>query len=303
MNHVVWIAAAAGFAVSAGALADVANIGADRDNTLYQDPLGMTSNGLGESIFAGETAQGLVRRGLIHFNVAGAVPAGSTITGVTLSLNLSMTISFDETFGFYRSLKDWGEGTSVANLMGNVGGGNGAPATTNDATWLFTFYPGQPWGTPGGSSAGASPDYVASPSSTTIVGNTLQFYTWPTTPALVADVQGWLDHPAADFGWFVIGGEEASGTAKRLDSKDNAVPENRPKLIVTFTPPATGCYANCDHSTGVPFLNVNDFICFQGRFAAGDPYANCDGSTTPPILNINDFVCFQGRFAAGCSAP
>jgi hypothetical protein len=29
-------------------------------------------------------------------------------------------------------------------------------------------------------------------------------------------------------------------------------------------------------------------------------YANCDGSTNVPILNINDFICFQGRFAAGC---
>jgi hypothetical protein len=63
------------------------------------------------------------------------------------------------------------------------------------------------------------------------------------------------------------------------------------------------CYANCDQSTGTPFLNINDFICFQGKFAAGDSYANCDLSTQPPILNINDFVCFQSQFAAGCSAP
>ena len=60
------------------------------------------------------------------------------------------------------------------------------------------------------------------------------------------------------------------------------------------------CYPNCDGSTTTPALNVNDFICFQGRFAAGDPWANCDGSTTPPVLNVNDFICFQGRFAAGC---
>ena len=63
------------------------------------------------------------------------------------------------------------------------------------------------------------------------------------------------------------------------------------------------CYANCDSSTTVPFLNVNDFICFQTKFAAGDPYANCDGSTTAPVLNVNDFICFQTKFAAGCSAP
>jgi hypothetical protein len=65
----------------------------------------------------------------------------------------------------------------------------------------------------------------------------------------------------------------------------------------------SSCYANCDHSTTVPFLNVSDFICFQSAFAAGNSYANCDLSTTPPVLNVSDFICFQGKFAAGCSAP
>jgi hypothetical protein len=63
---------------------------------------------------------------------------------------------------------------------------------------------------------------------------------------------------------------------------------------------ACPCYANCDGSTAAPVLNVNDFICFQSRFAAGDGDANCDGSTAEPVLNVNDFVCFQGRFAGGC---
>jgi hypothetical protein len=66
---------------------------------------------------------------------------------------------------------------------------------------------------------------------------------------------------------------------------------------------ATGthvCYANCDNSTAAPILNIADFVCFQQKFAAGDPYANCDGSTAPPVLNIADFVCFQQHFAAGC---
>jgi hypothetical protein len=60
------------------------------------------------------------------------------------------------------------------------------------------------------------------------------------------------------------------------------------------------CAPNCDCSTAAPVLNINDFICFQSRFAAADPAANCDRSTTPPILNINDFICFQTSFAAGC---
>jgi hypothetical protein len=57
------------------------------------------------------------------------------------------------------------------------------------------------------------------------------------------------------------------------------------------------CYPNCDGSTGAPVLNVNDFICFQARFAAADPYADCDQNS---MLNVNDFICFQGSFAAGC---
>lgn len=63
---------------------------------------------------------------------------------------------------------------------------------------------------------------------------------------------------------------------------------------------AAQCYANCDGSTAVPVLNVNDFQCFLNRYAAGDPYANCDGSTAAPVLNINDFQCFLNQFAVGC---
>jgi FG-GAP repeat protein len=70
-----------------------------------------------------------------------------------------------------------------------------------------------------------------------------------------------------------------------------------------FTLRITGCGtcdANCDGSSIAPILNVNDFICFQTKFAAGDPYANCDGSTIQPVLNVNDFICFQTKYAQGC---
>jgi hypothetical protein len=62
----------------------------------------------------------------------------------------------------------------------------------------------------------------------------------------------------------------------------------------------SSCYANCDHSTTPPVLNVIDFTCFLQKFAAADPYANCDNSTTPPVLNVIDFTCFLQKFAAGC---
>jgi hypothetical protein len=60
------------------------------------------------------------------------------------------------------------------------------------------------------------------------------------------------------------------------------------------------CYANCDNSTTPPLLNVNDYLCFQSRFAASDDFANCDRSTQPPTLNVSDFMCFMNKAAAGC---
>ena len=60
------------------------------------------------------------------------------------------------------------------------------------------------------------------------------------------------------------------------------------------------CYANCDHSTVTPVLNVNDFQCFMNAYAAGESYANCDQSTIPPVLNVNDFNCFLNKYGAGC---
>lgn len=63
------------------------------------------------------------------------------------------------------------------------------------------------------------------------------------------------------------------------------------------------CYANCDRSTVVPFLNVGDFSCFLGAVASGSSYANCDNSTIPPIINVHDYMCFLNAFFGGCSAP
>jgi hypothetical protein len=87
----------------------------------------------------------------------------------------------------------------------------------------------------------------------------------------------------------IVGPGQAAGGATRVEG------------FVEQGPPR--CWANCDGSTTVPFLNVNDFICFQHDFASGSPNANCDGSTITPILNVHDFICFQSRYAAGCSSP
>ena len=63
----------------------------------------------------------------------------------------------------------------------------------------------------------------------------------------------------------------------------------------------TGCYADCDTSTGVGVLDIFDFLCFGNRFAAGDPYAcDCDTTTGLGVCDIFDFLCFGNAFNAGC---
>jgi hypothetical protein len=88
-----------------------------KDNTLYEfDPdEGDFSNALGIYFFIGETVMGELRRGVLAFNIAGSIPPGSTITGVSLSMTASRVFNdVERTAELHRLLADWGEGTSDA---------------------------------------------------------------------------------------------------------------------------------------------------------------------------------------------
>ncbi|MFN0132798.1 MAG: hypothetical protein ACKVW3_09780 [Phycisphaerales bacterium] len=126
-------------------------------------------------------------------------------------------------------------------------------------------------------------------------------------PTITTDVSalGWLlqggptgTNPLPTDIRFFVGGATANGNIAAYDNLRIG-----PGSIQCSPPPGPTCYANCDNSTIIPFLNVNDFICFNNKFAAGDTTANCDGSTIVPVLNVNDFICFNNLFAAGCTAP
>src|SRR2546421_11736804 len=92
------------------ASANIINIMPSKDNTLYEyDPAeGDHSNGAGFHFFAGETAMSELRRGVFAFDIAGSIPPGSTITGVTLSLNCSRVFSDTaRTIELHKLLADW----------------------------------------------------------------------------------------------------------------------------------------------------------------------------------------------------
>jgi len=205
------------------ATAQLANLNPSKDNTLYQyvPEDGDLSNALGTHFFAGETGMAELRRGVLAFDIAGNIPAGSTILGVTLSLNMSRTgLEDPRTIELHKMLADWGEGTSQAS--GDEG--QGAPATTNDATWRHRFFDTVFWTTEGG-------DFSATVSASQSVGP-VGVYTWSSSQMRV-DVQSWLDDPANNFGWLVLGDESEIATAKRFDTRESASP---PVLTIQFRP-------------------------------------------------------------------
>jgi hypothetical protein len=224
--------AAALFAATLGGIspsltiADVININPIKDNTLYEfiPADGDRSNALGLHFFTGETGMGELRRGVLAFDIAGNIPAGSSIMGVTLTLNMSMTPSgTPRTTELHKLLADWGEGTSQAS----GGEGEGAPATTDDATWRHRFFDTIFWTTEGG-------DFSLTVSASQSVG-VVGMYTWSSSQML-ADVQSWLNDPATNFGWLVLGDESAIATAKRFDTRESASP---PVLTIQFRPAPT----------------------------------------------------------------
>ena len=211
------------------AFADTVSIPANRDNTLYENATGSVSNGAGPTMFAGRnaSASNFRRRALIRFDVAGSVPAGSTLTSVTLTLNMSQAATpGGQAIELHRALSDWGEGTSNAGAAG----GSGVASTANDATWIHRFWSTTLWSAAGG-------DFAAAASASQSVGIEGP-YAW-SGAGLVADAQAWLDAPASNFGWLLLGNETTSQSVKRFDTREAISESSRPSLTLEFTPPGT----------------------------------------------------------------
>jgi hypothetical protein len=160
---------------------------------------------------------------LIAFDIAAGLPAGATVKTVTLTLTVSRTVAGDAEVGLHRVQTDWQEGTGDA--PNNEG--QGIEAGQGDVTWTQRVFGSQDWGNPGGDFAGGASAVV------TVQGEAA--YTWESTSQLVADVQSWLDDPAANFGWLVLGDESKAQTTKRFNSSENEDQATRPELMVVYS--------------------------------------------------------------------
>ena len=84
---------------------------ASKDSSLFESPVGATSNGAGAYLFVGRTleASNFLRRALIAFDVS-SIPVGATITRAELTLTMSRTIVGAFDVELHRITNDWGEG-------------------------------------------------------------------------------------------------------------------------------------------------------------------------------------------------
>jgi hypothetical protein len=266
-----------------------------KDNTLIQwspqtegaNPL--LSNGRGD-IYVGRTNQDgqepatiSIRRGLIQFDVAGAVSSGMKITGATLTMRDVRGLNGDPSVSLHRVLQDWGEGSSFFE------GGQGAPATQGDATWLHTFYDASnpaaspTWNSPGG-------DFEPAASAAATVADDSgggQLFTW-SSAAMAADVQSWLTDPAQNFGWLLQGDETRGQSAKRFNSRESTEPPNVPPMLeIEFEPILAGDY----NDNGI--VDAADYTAWRDALAAAASLAN---DLTPSTVDESDFAYWRDHF-------
>lgn len=205
-------------------LAETVIIEASQDNTLYESSQGAVSNGAGSSIFSGRTDSAGVRRAVIAFKDLSAIPAGATVTSVKLLLFLNQENSDPAMMTLFRLQSDWGEGASAAPE--GAGGGQGAPARTGDATWNHTFYDNMTWNTPGG-------DFSQDPRAQLMVSGAGP-KVFGSSAAMIGDVEDWLENPAGNFGWILLG-DETKKSAKRFSSRESGSESRIPRLEIEYT--------------------------------------------------------------------
>ncbi|MDN5870954.1 MAG: DNRLRE domain-containing protein [Nitrococcus sp.] len=234
-SNFAWLTAMAVMLVTP-AFAGMVTIGPAADATIYENKVN-NSNGAGPGIFVGGNGSGSPRRGLISFDVASSVPAGSTITSVATTLYLGQVAgsgrgqgdSTARMISLYALTMPWGEGTTGSSEADIPGTGEGFPANTGDATWNANKFNQSLWTNAGG-------DHALIASGSLSVGNLVNVpYTWLSTPQLITDVQSWLDTPSSNFGWELINADEnASKTFRAFYTKEWSDPSMHPQLAISF---------------------------------------------------------------------
>jgi len=146
------------------------------------------------------------QRGMIRYDVEGALPRGAKLTGASLEL-FANAVAGSGYFRVYGLHRDWLEGSCSGNC-----GTAGVTWDTTDGT--------NAWITPGG-------DADTSAVAEVQAGNAGIWYSWDITPI----AQQWVSGERANFG-ILVSAEAASAS---FHSSDNADATTRPRLTLSYT--------------------------------------------------------------------
>jgi hypothetical protein len=198
------------------AFADTVTIKPSGDSGIEQHNPDFNLGGSSEVVAGtlGSSAGFEIRRALFKFDLQGQIPPGSTIDSVTLRVSVVFRLPLSpasSNFDLRRILQPWDE---------------------NAVTWNSRLS-GVLWDTPGAADASDTAGVASSSVFVSGLGN----YTFPSTPAMVADVQGWLNDPSSSFGWLLLTEREATPrTARHFATREDSV--NFPRLVINYTPPS-----------------------------------------------------------------
>jgi len=97
-------------------------------------------------------------------------------------------------------------------------------------------------------------------------------------------VQSWIDTPATNFGWILVGDEATFGSAKRFASREDPFIVSRPRLVVDFDVAGVG-------SSRVPEQTADGLPLRLGKVAGGDLQLDWGPSCR---VSDGDFAVYEG---------
>lgn len=272
-------------------LADTTNLLPIADTTIHE-AIATNNFGGGGSFTAGGRLQGGIARALLKFDIAGQLPAGSTIHSASLTLNVSAVNGPGSTFLLHRVTTEWGEGTGSDVGLGTLAG-------AGEASWLDRLGPGSPWSSSGGDFA------VASSASQTL--GSVGAYAFASA-GMASDLQNWLDAPGGNFGWLLRSEDETTaGTIRRFTGRLDE--NNPPQLLVdyipmTVTPPTPPMLVNlelADSAIRFSFLaesNRTYTVEFRSELTNGnwDTLTNVPAFPADTPNHITNLISGEARF-------
>lgn len=260
---------------------------ASQDNTLIQDVAGELSNGAGQHLFTGRTAQPIqasTRRAVLQFDLPQELLGEQIeIIDATLQLHMSRGDTEARSVSLHRLLADWGEG----DVDAPNGEGRGATADAESATWSHRRFEGEIWQNLGG-------DFKELASAATDVAAE-GYYEWSSAD-LVSDVRQWRQDSTANHGWILVGDESLASTSKRFDSREHPTEAQRPILTIEYAVTSLDWHnaerpydVNNDGSV-IPLdalLVINELNGIGLGLNVGRLPVTTEGFQPPPFVDVN----------------